>query len=476
MKKFLVVIFTLFVAVTGYTENLSPLDYGLNKVKSGLECYEVLMRTHRAAVEKGCGITYEGIKQLSIEIPAKAEGIPLPEHTNFAGVTMNVTNRSERMSLFVMENHTTDLVVTKKRFERLKFGCVKGLRKGMFLLIVEDKTPWVKNRIGYSYGMTRRDVILIEDGRAKNSPVMPYSNDVSTPAFKYCKVTNTPKVIQNLTFNRTKSSTQITCLVKIEAQNNVQIKNVTINTPEGTGFYSDEAIILRNSTNVLLEDVTINGTYSRTDKYGYGIGMNNVWNSRFVRVKAHGNWGVFGNNNVNYAVLEDCDINRFDIHCYGRDIYAKNTTFRNLYNQFSATYGVVKYENCTFDKCTPYLNADSYNAFVPVDVIFENCSFHLTKERNALLRFMGLTEQINPREELSTKCMPNVTINNCKMVVDDDVEKWYVIHPGGVRYKEPLGNISRINVSIDTDKNTKKKMVVIPDYVKTKNKLEIMVE
>lgn len=478
MRNTHIILVYLICNVIAQAQNkcLSPLDFGLTEAKNGIERYEALLACHQQAVKQGVGVCYRGIDSLYLEIPPQAKGIPLSDYTDFAGLTLYVANTTGRASLFVMENPAINIKMTKKRFTRMKFSRVKELRRRVTLLIVEDKTPWVDNRIGYSYGATRRDIILIEDGKAMNKPVMPYSNDVSDPSFKYCKVTSSPKIIKNLAFNRTKTSTQITCFVNVDGQNNIIIKNVTISTPDESDLYGDEAIILRNCTNVLLEDVTINGTYSRKDKYGYGIGMNNVWNSQFIRLKANGKWGVFGNNNVNNAIIEDCDINRFDIHCYGRDVHARKTTFRNLYNQFSSTYGVVEFEDCVFYRCTPYLNSGSYNAFVPVDVFFERCLFHITKDKNSILRFSGLTEEINSRAELSLKSLPNVTIDNCRVEAEDDVDIWYVIHPGGVRYNEALDHISHVRVSIKANEKIRKSMVVIPPYVRTKNKLDLLIE
>lgn len=107
--------------------------------------------------------------------------------------------------------------------------------------------------------------------------------------------------------------------------------------------------------------------------------MNNVWNSRFVGVKATAKWGAFGNNNVSRVELEGCDINRFYIHCYGRDVYCYHTVFRNGYNQFSSMMGDLVYEDCTFDDFVPVLFEQSYSAYTSFQLTMKDCKILVRK-------------------------------------------------------------------------------------------------
>lgn len=209
--------------------------------------------------------------------------------------------------------------------------------------------PWVEKRRGYTYGVKRKDIVLINRGRGLNNTIFPYTDGASDPIFIYYEGSGDQKVIKNLIIERNSKSTKVTNVIKIVGLNNVLLKNIVINTPE-SDLVSDRAISINNSTNITFEDVEINGTYSSTNKSGYGIFMNNVWNSNFIRLSARGKWGVFGTNNMNNVKIIDSDINRFDIHCYGRDVFCKNTIFRYLYNQFSSFYGILEFKKLSIYK------------------------------------------------------------------------------------------------------------------------------
>ena len=57
-----------------------------------------------------------------------------------------------------------------------------------------------------------------------------------------------------------------------------------------------------------------------------------------------------------------------------------------------------------------------------------------------------------------------------------DAYVWYVIHPGGIRYKEAIGHIDNIDVDIKMDEKQASKMVVIPKYVRTITKVNIRIK
>ena len=45
----------------------------------------------------------------------------------------------------------------------------KILKNGFYMLILTDGNLWVKNRRGYSYGHTRRDVMIVKNGRLRQT-------------------------------------------------------------------------------------------------------------------------------------------------------------------------------------------------------------------------------------------------------------------------------------------------------------------
>jgi len=408
---------------------LSPKDFGLFEAQSDSERYEVLYKTHVAALKAGVEVDYNGIDTLTIEVYKTAERIPLGKTTDFKGLRLTVKNKSKVCYLFERQQPTKSIVIDNSLLDGENFSSVPELASGLYQLVVEDENPWVAKREGYSYSAIRRDILLICDGQSRNNPVMPYNNAQSKPKCSFCAVDEdeNPVVIQNLTFIRDKGNTYKAMLFTISGQNNLLIKNVTITTPESK-LVADAAIDIQNCTNVTFENVSVNGTYSRSDHYGYGIQMNNVWNSRFVRLNAKAKWGVFGTNNINTAYLQDCDLNRFDIHCYGRDVSMKNCKFSNLYNQFSSMFGTLSYQKCRFVNFIPVLLEPSYNAYTQFNIKMEDCVFDANANRYFLISAGRLDSITNTRPELAKKCWPEVNIKNMTVNVPDDVGKLAIFH------------------------------------------------
>jgi len=193
-----------------------------------------------------------------------------------------------------------------------------------------------------------------------------------------------------------------------------------------------------------INNVFINGTYSQENKYGYGIGMNNIWNVKFDNLHSISDWGVFGNSNINNCTLKNCTINRFDIHCYGKDIYFDNCCFSNLYNQYSSVFGVISYSHCFFDNERPCLIESSYNAYTPFDLQFKNCTFIMTTEKNELVYLMDVPSINNKRPELLEKCLPNIYVKDCTIEFEEDVKEWFVFQSSNKKYQELWGHISNI--------------------------------
>jgi len=196
-----------------------------------------------------------------------------------------------------------------------------------------------------------------------------------------------------------------------------------------------------------MDNVRIEGTYSKIDHSGYGVFLNNVWNFKSTNMYGKANWGIFGNNNVNVARIEDSQINRFDIHCYGRDISFKNVSFFDLYNQYSSVYGTIQYDKCTFTDFVPVLNGGSYNAYVEHDVILNDCIFNATLMKNYLIKMGNMKEAINPRHELADKYLPNVRIKNLVVNMTEGVENLFVFY--GRKEWGGVMNIGLSNISID---------------------------
>lgn len=409
---------------TNHDRFISPNDFGLQQACTGEERYEALLKAHKAAIERGLYINYCGIDTIHIAIPQHAESIPLSEKNDFSGVVFNVTNKTNDFFLFYNVNEAKEIDLPAYSIDNSTFKEYPLLANGRKLLVVEDKIPWVKNRSGYTYGHTRKDILLLENGYALNTTIMPYNNSSSSVFCKYYNLDQKSRVhISNLTFVRTKESTAETYLCSIRGLNDVRLKNVRLKTPD-TDMVNDLAILINDCTNVVFEDVMIDGTYSRLNHSGYGICMDNIWNFRAKRLIGKAKWGIFGNNNINTVTMEKCDINRFDIHCYGRDVVFKKCVFRDLYNQFSSVYGKIEFNKCEFIDFTPVMFEPSYNAYVKFDLKFKNCIVHSTASHNHLIYANGLKgNSTNERQELAKQEYPNLYIKGLKVIGN---ESYYI--------------------------------------------------
>ncbi len=452
---------------------LNPLSFGLNLAKTGMERYKVLFETHQEAIRRGVGVSYAGIDSIEIELPSESTSIPLPNYTNFAGTTITVINNYKPTFLFSLTAKGNAVNITGKDIDAAIFTDVPELKRGSFLLSVKDKKPWVDNRIGYNYSHHRRDVFVVSNGAGSGYPIMPYGNANSSPECFYVPLSGQQIVIKGLRIIRSDKSTQITKVFKISMQSDVLISDIRIETNNPLGLYPDGAITITDSANITLNNIYARESYSRKDKYGYIFEFNNVSDVAVRNVDAVADWGVFGNNNVRNVHLENSHLNRFDIHCYGRNVSCKNCQFEGLYNQFSSTYGTVLFEGCTFSDFIPYLNAGSYNAFVPVDIEFKDCTFYLDKKHTSIVVLSGLSADLNSRPELKEKCLPNITMTDCIVNLEKGMSDWYIIHPGTVSYEKPFGHISKVMIKRITSNAPEKAMSIFKEKVKTSHPIRV---
>ena len=409
-----------------------------------------------------------------MDIPSDAKPLPLTYYTDFSGVTFIVTNTEKNIYLFSLSDKLIPVSVDGKEIDTRVFSRNQVLKSGKKLLVISDKTPWVENRIGHDYGATRKDIMLVENGVGSNTPIQSYSTSVSRPEGSYRDVGTNKIVVKGIVFNRTANSTKKTYLLKMENQSDVTLSNISITTPEGSGLNGDRAMDLANCVNVKLEDISINGTYSLPKQYGYGITLDNICAIQVNNMFGRGNWGIFGNNNVQQAVLKNCDINRFDIHCYGKDVSFENCNFVDLYNQFASVYGDVVFKDCTFSNFTPVLMGSSYNAYTAYDIRFENCTFNLDAKHASIVDFSGFCETENTRPELKEKCLPNVAMRNCKVNVSGGLKKWFVINTKKTgEYDGVFSHLSSVTVEGLSYPEKQTNMELFSKSVRTRNSVRM---
>ena len=437
--------------------DVSPYDFGLAEAKTGIERYQVLRKAHIAAVSAGVNVDYSGIDSLNIEIPADFKRIPLTQYNDFKGCVLTVKNTSSKGWLFYVAQKETAIKVDKKLIDKGDFHTVPELSRGKYLLLIEDEKPWVQNRKGHDYGHQRKDILLVHNGKAKNHTIMPYDNENSSPKCTYIPVKEEPFIVKNLTVKRDPTCTFVTLLFYVSGFDDVRLSNISVYTPENS-LTGDSAIRVFNSTNVAFTDVHMEGTYSQPDYYGYGFSLGNIWNFKGERLYGRGNWGVFGTNNVNTAHIEDSQLNRFDIHCYGRDLSYERVFFFDRFNSHSSVFGTIIYNECTFTNFIPSQFGGSYNAFVAHNVVFNNCVFNLAPQKNFLCRPLDVTREINNRPELSNKCLPNIIINNMTVNMAEGVKDFNII---SIKNKDEfdcvfdgINSISIDGLTINSDSDT----------------------
>ena len=460
---------------------ISPLDFGLREAANGTDRFNVLYNTHTKALAIGAEVSYAGIDTLEIELPPDFKSIPLGPRTDFGGLVMYVTNNVRDDALFTMHNPNKAVKISKELVDEGDFRSVPALASGEQLLILTDQHPWTE-RIGHGHHVCRQDILWLKNGMAVNKPVAPWNTDSTDVRATFVTVDNAQKLFRGLTMHRTDSSTFKTFCLSVSGQCNVLIEDVHVTTPKSR-MTADGVFRVLSSVCVTFRDVTVDGTYSgygRWRQYGYAFSLYNLWNTRFERVKADGSWGVFGTSFLSNTTLEDCDINRFDIHCYGRDALLKRCTLRQKQTQFGSMYGTVTFDSCRFIDCIPVRVRSSYNAYTPFDIEMRDCTFELTMRYHSLVNILLQDTTLNPRPELRDKCWPNLRVSNMTVIAPGVVRSMNLYHPTGTlsELNKPVDYISEVTVSglkvvRPNGKPTKIKINLSSKEFLTKQKLEV---
>lgn len=429
MKKAIVIFWATFFAV-GCAAQISPFDFGLREANGGMGRYFALLNAHRAALEKGVDVDYSGIDTLYLELPPGFASIPIGRHTDFGGLVLFVTNHAHHGALFAMHNSSEPVELDKRDVDALEYSHVPGLEHGTRLLVLHDATPWTERR-GFGYKAYREDLILVHDGKGQNRPVAPWNTESTDLKASCTEVDTSPKVFRSLTLHRTAESTCKTYCLSLSGVYNFVVEDIHVTTPRSR-MIADGIINIRQSARITLRNINIEGTYSgygRTRNYGYAFALNNVYDLRCQHITAWGNWGVFGANNMNQSLLEDCEIDRYDVHCYGRDITMRRCHLSKRQTPISSIFGTVRFDSCTFSDFIPVRIRSSYNAYTPFDIEIHDCIYEATPRYHSLIQIDLLDTADNPRPELASKCLPNLTVDGLTVEVPLAVGRFYLYHP-----------------------------------------------
>lgn len=446
IKRIALLLHTLLIplALTAQQETLSPLDFGLDTATSGTSRYHILLKTHDAAVKRNAHISYRGIDTIDLTIPKRATSIPLPRYTDFSGVVILVRNDANGMYLFrhsprfdTMDLHLPDSTIGHI-IDNGDFNAIPQLSLGEYLVAICDSTPWVSQRADHAYPHYREDLLRVKNGFSADRPIMPYGNTHSHPRIAIRPIDKEPLILKDLTFIRDSQSLARTYLCRIDGEKGVLIQNIAIHTPQNE-FVGDCAISLYHCSDVTLDSITILGTYSRTDHSGYGILLNNLRSTTIQNLYSRTAWGVFGTNNMADTRINQSDFNRFDIHCYGRNVTFVDCKQSNGFNQFSATYGTILFKHCNFDNFTPLLIEESYNCNVPFLTIVDSCSWTPTPNKCHFMAAGHHSSTLNARPELANRYIPDIQIRSLDINAAKEIREILLFrYSGKVKTSIPL--------------------------------------
>ena len=441
--------FLFFTYSAAAQPKVSPFDYGLHEATSGMERYFALYNAHVEALRQGVEVDYTGIDTLELELPPSWTSIPLGRHNDFQGLVLYVTNHAHHGALFALTQAATPLEMDKIMVDGLDYRTLPELAQGDYLLILNDRKPWTERR-GFGYMQYRSDLIVVHDGVGQNAPVMPWNTDSTQLKASYVAVDTSQKVFRNITLHRAKGCSYRTTLISVSGQYNVLVEHVHVTTPKSK-MIADGIFSISNSARITLDGVEVEGTYSgkgRPDVYGYAFSCNNLYDAHFHNIVAWGNWGVFGTNNLNRTHLSNCHVDRFDIHCYGRDVLLENCTLEGRQALLTSFYGTARFDHCYFKNYIPMRVRSSYNAYTPFDIEIHNCTFELTPKHHYIVRINLLDTADNPRPELKEKCWPNLFVDNMEVIVPWTVGALYLYDPHDnlKDLKREIGYISRVEM------------------------------
>lgn len=420
-------------------QTITPFQYGLREAGSPEEVYRVLLRTHQAADSCGGTVSYAGIDTLRLAIPPEAQSIPLQQNNDFGGVVFVVNNNAKNLFLFhytpsAMSLPVEDTILLCRAIDSGDFKRHPLLGEGNWLLHIVDSTLWVDRREGHEYGHYREDIMIVHDGVSHDTPAMPYSAGGSRPSLMARRLDSTAMssfTFGNITFMREQSSSFATYLVRLENLPQATLRNVVTVTPHSQRLAANDALIyIYNSVDVDIDSLTIWGTYSRLNHSGYGILMGNLRNTHIRRLKSVTDWGVFGTNNMVGTTIEHSDFNRFDIHCYGRDVTFNHCLLLNGFNQFSSVFGTISFHSCTFDNFTPVYIEDSYNAYTHFLLRIDSCVWRPSAQRYYLFD-CGSGVPRNSREELRTASLPTIDIRCLEIQTNKGIPQVELLHLRG---------------------------------------------
>lgn len=420
----------------------------------------------------------EGSGCVEYEIPAGGAFLKLPPQVDFNGWTIVAKNlHNYKWPLFSFEKYSherkTDFHLTKADVDAGNYSRCAELCSGRKMLVLKDQKEWTyrtdRNDMGPFF---RHDVIALNDGVPDNRPIAPWNTPSTALSYYYYEANTVPAIFENLTLKRYRDTEGhgIAKLIRVDGKYDVTLRNINVQFVEDAGNIAkteDACFEVYNSAHVRFENIQINGTYSSEIAYGYAFYLDNVFDVSFRNVHATGLWGVIGTRNLNRTFLKDCQMNRFDIHCYGRDVRCVDCVFDNVHFNwriscdYSSFFGTLHYERCTFRRIIPVFLASDYHAYSGFDLVMDSCTLDYPNHTSAassgcdaIIVKAGCVETPeNKRPEFQKTEWPNVHIVNLTLTHFSEgagICIFYLLAPPENPLANTIGHITQVSVNFSS--------------------------
>lgn len=388
-------------------------------------------------------IVFPANRDIHISIPSNAQPIRIPNIIDFNNSTIHIESNSNANGFFLFEKKNIPqsevIHITRSQIENGDFSMHPALAHGTKLLVLEDLKEWAfRNDSADTNPFYRKDLLLLKNGKAQNSPISQYNTPSTILSYKFYATEDSSLLFQNLHIIRNKNVLAVNVL-KVEGYDDLVISNIDVsfddNNTEEPLYNGDNIFSIEDSSNVIFKDIIINETYSKHNAYGYAFNLINIYNSFFYNIIANNAyWGVMGNRHINTMLIKNSNLNRFDIHCYGKDVKISKTTFCNplssinRYNQVSSFFGYLYFEECTFVNFTPLILEPSYQAFTGFDLIIKGGEIK-KNANNAIIKSWTLRPGL--RNEINKVCLPNLSIVDVRLgdFLNEDILYLYHLEP-----------------------------------------------
>lgn len=406
------------INITGTFKSDIPLQaFGyLNNPKYN---FSILYKAFQTARQTGVNVNFDGVTKIDIELTEEdIDRGPIDfDYIDFKGIEFNIINNVGNLNLFkhINYNEFVNIEIDKSIIDTHDYSSIPELSNGDFILEVDDTVDWVtRNDPNDERTYRRKDIILIHNGYSENLPIYNYKGDQVVIKCRYIKINPKTKGISNATFIFSNSTyTNMFCLV--DDDNNIQFNNVNIKVYNDNNLNNGVLFTIRSCTNILFENCNFYGQYDNSG-YAYIVNTTGVYNILFSNVKClTDKWHFNGANYTSKMTVLNSTITGLDSHLYNKDYTVRDSIVIKHPINSSGVYGQVVIENCEINEVEISSGGSSYNIFNKHDLIIKNC---VLKSSSSVFNIFQISSEVNSREEIAVKYLPNIYIDGITVIGD----------------------------------------------------------